>query len=288
MSRLTVYGAFLLPEKCILCGKPATITHGHAPAVSLDTLQSSGGSFVLQGIEMTAKNGKPCKKCGTSEWYSNGTCKSCAKATCRKQRDAHPEKVREWNRKWRRENPEKARESDRRWRATNSEKERERSRKRKHNPRTEMTEEARERERARDRKRNADNPGRRGKYPQKWHEQNKERDRQRINEWMRSHPEERVRYEHARRSRKSASGGSYTVAEWKGLVAHYGNKCLCCGRSDVALTVDHVVPVSKGGTSNIENLQPLCLSCNSKKQDKIIDYRPGKGLGRWIQQKLFG
>lgn len=258
MSRLTVYGAFLLPDKCILCGKPATITHGHAPAVSLDTLQSSGGSFAFQGVEMTAKNGKPCKRCGTSEWYSNGSCKCCSA------------------------------EHGREWRIANPEKERARHQRNGHKRIAEMTEQARERERARDRKRNAENPGRRGKYPHKWHEQNKERDRQRINEWMRSHPEERVRYEHARRSRKSASGGSYTVVEWKGLVAHYGNKCLCCGRSDVALTVDHVVPVSKGGTSNIDNLQPLCLSCNSKKQDKIIDYRPGKGLGRWIQRKLFG
>ncbi len=64
MSRLTVYGAFLLPDKCILCGKPATITHGHAPAVSLDTLQSSGGSFAFRSIDMSARNGKPCKKCG--------------------------------------------------------------------------------------------------------------------------------------------------------------------------------------------------------------------------------
>jgi 5-methylcytosine-specific restriction endonuclease McrA len=212
---------------------------------------------VFQGNQMTAKNGKPCKKCGTSEWYSNGSCKYCSA------------------------------EYGRKWRAANPEKERTRHQRNRHKRIDEMTEDARERERERNRKRRAENPeGARARH-RKWESANREWNRQRINEWMRSHPEERARYEHARRSRKSASGGSYTVAEWKGLVAHYGNKCLCCGRSDVALTVDHVVPVSKGGTSNIDNLQPLCLSCNSKKQDKIIDYRPGKGLGRWIQQKLF-
>ena len=39
------------------------------------------------------------------------------------------------------------------------------------------------------------------------------------------------------------------------------------------LTVDHIVPVSLGGKNTIDNLQPLCLTCNSKKHNKIIDYR---------------
>jgi 5-methylcytosine-specific restriction endonuclease McrA len=34
------------------------------------------------------------------------------------------------------------------------------------------------------------------------------------------------------------------------------------------------VPVALGGSSFIANIQPLCRSCNSSKQDRIIDYRP--------------
>lgn len=89
-----------------------------------------------------------------------------------------------------------------------------------------------------------------------------------------------------RRARQGA-GGSFATAEWNALVNHYGNKCLRCGRTDVKLTVDHIVPIAKGGSSNIDNLQPLCASCNSHKRDMIIDYRPDSKMPRWVQGKLF-
>lgn len=75
------------------------------------------------------------------------------------------------------------------------------------------------------------------------------------------------------RTRKRDNEGSFTTKEWKDLCEKYGNKCLCCDVTDKPLTVDHVIPIKKGGSSNIENLQPLCKSCNSSKRDKIIDYR---------------
>lgn len=51
-----------------------------------------------------------------------------------------------------------------------------------------------------------------------------------------------------------------------------GNKCLRCG-SKYRLTLDHVIPVCKGGSSDYDNLQTLCHSCNNEKADEIIDYR---------------
>jgi hypothetical protein len=77
-----------------------------------------------------------------------------------------------------------------------------------------------------------------------------------------------------RRVRKMNNGGTFTITEWRSLLSRCGNKCLRCGRSDRKLTADHVVPVSKGGSNYISNIQPLCLSCNSTKHDSIIDYRP--------------
>jgi 5-methylcytosine-specific restriction endonuclease McrA len=40
--------------------------------------------------------------------------------------------------------------------------------------------------------------------------------------------------------------------------------CAGCGATS-DLTVDHVVPIARGGTPTPENLQVLCRSCNSAK-----------------------
>lgn len=75
-----------------------------------------------------------------------------------------------------------------------------------------------------------------------------------------------------RRARKVNATGAYRLAEWQALCASYGNRCLCCGATG-KLSADHVIPLSRGGTNDIGNIQPLCQSCNSSKGTKTIDYR---------------
>lgn len=51
-----------------------------------------------------------------------------------------------------------------------------------------------------------------------------------------------------------------------------GYKCVECGASKddgATLHVDHKVPVSKGGTDELDNLQTLCSDCNLNKSDVI-------------------
>ncbi len=39
---------------------------------------------------------------------------------------------------------------------------------------------------------------------------------------------------------------------------------------EIMLTIDHIVPRSKGGANHIDNYQPMCEPCNCKKADKVV------------------
>lgn len=96
--------------------------------------------------------------------------------------------------------------------------------------------------------------------------------KERLNEWRKSNPNKVAIQAHTRRAKRTEAGGSYTEQEWLDLCSMYGQACLCCGEI-TKLTPDHVVPIAKGGSSNIDNIQPLCQPCNSKKSTATTDYR---------------
>lgn len=92
-----------------------------------------------------------------------------------------------------------------------------------------------------------------------------------------------------RQARKKEVGGGFTRDEWINLKEKYNNMCLCCKKyePEISLDADHIVPLAvwrewakKNNPSylgnDIENIQPLCRSCNSKKYTKIVDYRKYK------------
>jgi len=112
----------------------------------------------------------------------------------------------------------------------------------------------------------------------KWREyyhSNREYHNQRVMNYFHSHPGYRATIESNRRARKREAGGSYTYQEWQELKTKYNFTCLCCGKQEpeIKLHADHVIPVIKGGSSYIDNIQPLCKPCNSSKGRKFIDFR---------------
>jgi 5-methylcytosine-specific restriction endonuclease McrA len=71
--------------------------------------------------------------------------------------------------------------------------------------------------------------------------------------------------------RRNKDAGVLDLQSWKEKLNKLGKKCLRCNATE-KITIDHIIPLTKGGTNHIDNLQPLCWSCNSSKNNKIISY----------------
>lgn len=71
--------------------------------------------------------------------------------------------------------------------------------------------------------------------------------------------------------RQVERAGSVTPDQWADQIKLFGNQCAYCP-SCGPLTMDHVIPLSKGGQHSIDNVVPACKPCNSSKNNEI--WRP--------------
>jgi 5-methylcytosine-specific restriction endonuclease McrA len=176
-------------------------------------------------------------------------CRKCAVESSKKWNESNPEKYRAHQRQWTKKDrilhPEKYRERAKKSLASNPERVRE--------------------------KRKLRN--------QKYRKAHPELQRKRNQEWMKAHPGKYTEYSRNRRGLEANAEGKFTAAEWEALKKKYNYTCLRCGKCEpeIKLTPDHVLPLAKGGSNYIKNIQPLCLLCNCTKNAKHIDYREQKG-----------
>ena len=119
----------------------------------------------------------------------------------------------------------------------------------------------------------------------RWNKEHRERLRESNKRWRQRNPDRvkqlRLRYklknrekirekDHRRRARKKGNGGSFTAKQIRELRKQSQGICKGYKREphfvgEEALTIDHIIPLCKGGANNIDNIQLLCLSCNCKK-----------------------
>jgi 5-methylcytosine-specific restriction endonuclease McrA len=87
------------------------------------------------------------------------------------------------------------------------------------------------------------------------------------------------RKQHKRRAIME-NAGTFTNEEWNDRLLEYNYCCAYCYQRFPVdqLTVDHMIPVSRGGTNTIDNLVPACRSCNSRKWTKTPLEMLQKGL----------
>lgn len=99
------------------------------------------------------------------------------------------------------------------------------------------------------------------------------RHRARSAAWYEKHPESKRAATRNYRAKKTEAGGRVSVQDWLAVLEAYGHRCAWCA-SPGKLEMDHIWPVSLGGATTLQNVQPLCRSCNSSKGACVLGYRP--------------
>jgi len=100
-------------------------------------------------------------------------------------------------------------------------------------------------------------------WSRKWH-----------NNWYRKNREKAI-FQICQRERIKKCRGNFTLQEWEDLKKKCNYTCQMCGKKEpeIKLTIDHIIPISRGGINYIKNIQPLCRSCNSIKGIKLLKGR---------------
>lgn len=98
-----------------------------------------------------------------------------------------------------------------------------------------------------------------------------------VRRWQRENPQKVKIIAHRYRARKKSASGSHTVEDITRLYEAQRGLCKYCGKDiSSGYQVDHVMPLSRGGSNWPDNLALACKSCNSSKKDKTLtEWRDG-------------
>lgn len=144
-------------------------------------------------------------------------------------------------------------------------------------------------------------------YKREWYEANREKEIQRAASYNKAHPEvpraamrrsrerrpehfreylqnyrknnrDRVsvwdRNKTAKRRTAIVSSAGVKLADWRRIKANYRNCCAYCRKPSKRLQMDHIVPLSKGGKHEPDNIAPACPHCNNSKSARDeLDFR---------------
>lgn len=100
-----------------------------------------------------------------------------------------------------------------------------------------------------------------------------------VRAYQKRHPERhrlRKRAAQRRRHGRAVAGPGVSTGQLRRMISAYEGRCVYCGAD--ADTIDHVLPLSRGGLHEIDNLVPACASCNFEKGSKTI--------GEWLNYRV--
>jgi 5-methylcytosine-specific restriction endonuclease McrA len=103
-------------------------------------------------------------------------------------------------------------------------------------------------------------------FSRQWRSENKEEFQTLVRTWQMENPE-KVADATRRRNQRMVNNGIFKISK-RDIARIYRSDCFFCGSKD-SLTLDHIIPIARGGRHSIGNLIGLCRSCNSKKGKKM-------------------
>ena len=118
-----------------------------------------------------------------------------------------------------------------------------------------------------------DNPQKHREKARNFYRENAEALKAYSREWSKKNPDQVRANQAYRRALKRKAGGRHTGADVRQLLIHQKGKCAYCRVKLKKYHVDHIVPITKGGTGDRRNLQILCQPCNQAKYNHApIDF----------------
>lgn len=202
------------------------------------------------GIEFTAKHPR-CKRCPVCRPLWRKELARIAKKKFEGNKERYNAHARVYARKQALKNPEK-------YKAKNSQNARNKKLQRQQNPEKAQATKA---------------------YMAKYFQENKERAVARNKQWIKEHPEQseeiQSRSRHNRRARLAGVQGTWSYKEFAKLCVASDNHCYYCHKQCGKLTADHMIPIARKGPNTIDNIVPVCLSCNCSKRHKtLLEFMP--------------
>jgi 5-methylcytosine-specific restriction endonuclease McrA len=197
-----------------------------------------------------------------------GTCKACVSMWNQKNWSNNAIELREKGRQYREANKEKLAEQKKQY--INANQEIVKARKKRHyESRKEYYAEL-------NKQRYLRNKDEHNKATSKYHEANKDKIAEQKKQYYQTPKGKAVEkaHKHNRRAQKINNGGRHTAQDILNLFTLQSGKCPYCSvelssTKRNSFHVDHVIPISKGGSNGPENLQLLCPTCNLSKRAKL-------------------
>lgn len=284
-------------KKCTKCGEIKQLEQFQKASRNKDGLQTN--CKLCTSIDVKRRRAKrneinnwpkktePCKKCGGTVFQKSGKCSACASETFSKWLDENRDKRNSQQAEYRAKNKDKTKSATLKWRSENTEKViaaykaySDRNKDRIAKRASEYGKKNRQRISEQQRRYREINKEKVMLRIAAYNIKNKERRNAKKREWDKRNPGAHIRHNNARRARKQNNGGFLSKGIQEKLLELQRGMCACCKKklgNDYHL--DHIIPLSLGGTNTDDNVQLLHSKCNLKKHAKHpIDYMQSIGF----------